>query len=84
MDTRFNRLYILKIKDGELPRLKQICVDYGIADNGALEKAVPFHRIWGISPNGLLYLSYGMAEKGFDFDSLDELENYLDSFLTKN
>ena len=84
MDTRFTRLYILKIDDGEIPRLKQICEDYNIADNGAFDKAASFHRIWGICPSGLLYLSFGMAEKGFDFNSLDELEQYLETFIVKN
>lgn len=84
MDSRFDRLYILKIGAGEIPKLKQLCEDYNIFDNGAFENAVDFHRIWGIGPNGLLYLSYGMAQKGFDFDSLDELESYLEKFVTKN
>ena len=83
-DNRFNRLYILKIGQGETPRLKQTCEDYGIADNGAFGKAVDFHRIWGINTNGLIYLSYGMAQKGFDFNSIDELEEYLEKFIIKN
>ena len=84
MDQRFNRLYILKINDGEIPRLKQICEDYNISDNGTIDKAASFHRIWGLSPDGLIYLSFGMAEKGFDFNSLDELVEYLETFVIKN
>ena len=84
MDSRFDRLYILKIGDGEIPKLKQLCEEYNINDNGAFERAVDFHRIWGIGPDGLIYLSYGMAEKGFDFNSLEELENHLNKFLILN
>lgn len=84
MDERFDKLYILKIGDGEIPRLQQVCDDYGIADNGTFEGAADFHRIWGLGPNGLIYLSYGMAQKGFDFNSLDELEDYLSKFVVKN
>ncbi len=84
MDSRFNKIFILKIEEGQIPQLKQLCEDYNIVDNGAFENAADFHKIWGIGPNGLLYLSYGMAQKDFDFDSLDELENYLEKFVTKN
>ena len=83
-DNRFNRIFILKIGEGQIPKLKQICEDYDINDNNTFEAARDFHRIWGIGPNGLIYLSYGMAEKGFDFNSLDELEEYLQSFIVNN
>ena len=83
-DKRFNRIFILKIEEGQIPQLKQLCEDYNIADNGTFENAADFHRIWGIGPNGLIYLSYGMAQKGFDFNSLDELEDYLEKFVIKN
>ena len=84
MDERFDRLYILKIGDGEIPRLQQVCDDYGIADNGTFEGATDFHRILGLCPNGLIYLSSGMAQKGFDFNSIDELIEFLDKFPSKN
>jgi len=84
MDSRFNRIFILKIEDGQIPQLKQLCEDYNIVDNGTFENAADFHRIWGIGPNGLIYLSYGMAQKGFDFNSLSELEEYLEKFIIKN
>lgn len=32
----------------------------------------------------LIYLSYGMTQRGFDFNSIDELEEYLDRFEIKN
>lgn len=83
MDNRFKRLYILKIKDGEIPKLKQVCEDYHIAHNGVFEGAQKFHIIWGINENGLIYLSHVMALNGIDFNSLDELINYLDSFIPK-
>ncbi len=84
MDKRFERLHILKIQDGEIPLLRKLCEQYGIEDNGTLDQAVSFHRIWGIGPDGLVYLSFGMAEKGFDFNSLEELEDYLISFESIN
>ena len=84
MDFRFDRLYILKIGDGEIPLLKQLCLDYEIEDNGTFENATDFHRIWGLGPDGLVYLSYGMAQRGFDFNSLDELREFLDKFPSKN
>ncbi len=83
MDKRFDRLYILKINDGEIKRLQQLCEDYNISDNGVFDSAAPFHRIWGFNENGLIYLSYGMAQYGFDFNSIDELEDYLDGFAIK-
>jgi len=84
MDYRFNRLHILKIEENELDRLKQVCIEYNIEDNGLIEKAVSFHRIWGINEQGLIYLSYGMAQRGFDFNSIEELETYLEKYETKN
>ena len=79
-DKRFNRIFILKIEEGQIPQLKQLCEDYNIADNNAFDNAADFHRIWGIGPNGLIYLSYGMAQKGFDFNYLDELEQHLQKY----
>ena len=84
MDRRFDRLYILKINDGEIDRLRQLCEDHHISENGVFESAASFHRIWGFNENGLIYLSYGMAQYGFDFNSIDELEDYLDGFVIKN
>lgn len=84
MDSRFRKIYIFKIEEGQIPQLQQLCEDYNIADNRTFENAANFHRIWGVGPNGLIYLSYGMAQRGFDFDSLDELENYLEKFVVKN
>ena len=83
-DNRFDRLFVLKIEEGDIPKLKQLCEDYGICDNESFEGAASFHRIWGIGPAGLVYLSYSMVQKGFDFNSLAELEKYLDSFEIKN
>lgn len=84
MDERFEKVYILKIKEGENSRLQNVCDEYGISDNGAFENAADFHRIWGIGPNGLIYLSYGMAQKGFDFNSIEELIEYLEKYPSKN
>ena len=83
-DPRFSKIYILKIEEGEIDRLRRVCEDYRISDNGAFENAASFHRIWGIDENGLIYLSYGMAQRGFDFNSIDELEDYLSKYECKN
>ena len=48
-DPRFDKLYILKIEDGEIDRLRRVCEDYRISDNGAFENAASFHRIWGFA-----------------------------------
>ena len=52
MDSRFDRLYILKIEEGEVDRLRQVCEDYRINTNGIFENATKFHRIWGINNGG--------------------------------
>ena len=82
MDQRFNRLYILRVKEGELNRLKQICEDYLINDNGIFEYASDKHVIYGINEYGLIYLSHVMATKGIDFNSLDELIRYCEQFAS--
>lgn len=84
MDKRFDRLYILKIKQGQIPELKQICEDYQIRHNNVFEGATKFHLIYGINGNGLIYLSQVMALRGIDFNSLEEFENYLSQFVEKN
>lgn len=80
MDQRFNRLYILRVKGGELNHLKQICEDYLINDNGIFEYASNKHVIYGINEDGLIYLSQVMATRGIDFNSLDELVEYCEQF----
>ena len=76
-DNRFDRMYVLKIEDGQIPELKQFCEEYQIQDNNLFEHAASFHRIWGLCPIGLVYLSYTMALSGIDFNSLDELRKFL-------
>ena len=76
-DKRFNKMYVLKIEDGQIPALKQLCEEFGIADNNVFEHAASFHRIWGICPIGIVYLSHTMALQGIDFESLEELRDFL-------
>lgn len=83
MDQRFNRLYILRVKEGELNHLKQICEDYLINDNGIFEYASDKHVIYGINEDGLIYLSQVMATRGIDFNSLDELVGYCEQFNSR-
>ena len=85
MDTRFDRVYLLKTKDGEIDKLKQLCIDYHINDNDIFDKAASFHFAWGIGPEGLIYISpTTFLYHKIDFNSLDELEEYLDKFEIKN
>lgn len=47
-DPRFDRLYILKIRDGEIDRLKQVCEDYHISTMEHL-KMPPVSIGYGVS-----------------------------------
>lgn len=84
-DKRFTRLYILKTNEGENLALQEICEEYGIQTNGVFENAANFHRAWGFTENGLVYLSHTMfINNKIDFNSLNELVDYLDDFVVKN
>lgn len=85
MDTRFDRVYFLKTKPGEINKVKQLCSDYDINDNDIFETAKEFHFAWGIGPEGLVYISPTtfLSHKP-DFNSTEELEDYLDKFITTN
>ena len=85
MDKRFDRLYILKSKNGELKRVQELCKDYRINDNDIFSYAKKFHIAWGFEPEGLVYLSPTtfLIHKP-DFYSIEELEIYLDKFEEKN
>ncbi|MCR4910981.1 MAG: hypothetical protein K5925_00425 [Bacilli bacterium] len=85
MDSRFDKVYLLKTKDGELERVKQLCIDYKIKDNGVFEKAASFHFAWAFGPDGIIYISPTtfLIHKP-DFNSIEELEEYLDKFVVKN
>ena len=84
-DSRFKRLYVLKTKEGEIEKLKQICEDYEIETNEVCKNAASFHRAWGFTGCGLVYLSHTMfLYNKIDFNSLEELEKYRDQFLELN
>lgn len=85
MDERFNRVYFLKTESGELEKVKQLCEDYNINDNGAFDNAAPFHFAWGFGPEGIIYISPTtfLSHKP-DFNSVEELESFLDNFSIKN
>jgi len=85
MDSRFDRVYFLKTKSGDLEKVKQLCEDYQINDNGAFENAADFHFAWGFGPNGIIYISPTtfLTHKP-DFNSIEELETFLDKFIIKN
>lgn len=85
MDDRFERIYLLKTKDGDIERLKKICEDYHIQDNGTFDMAAPFHFAWAFGPDGMIYISPTtfLVHKP-DFNSIEEFEEYLDKFVAKN
>ena len=85
MDLRFDRVYFLKTQPGEIERVKQLCEDYHISDNGVFEKAAGFHFAWGFGPDGIVYISPTtfLVHKP-DFNSIEELEEFLDRHKTKN
>ena len=85
MDTRFDKIYILKTEPGEIDRVKRLCIDYNIENNGCFDNAADFHFAWGISPYGLIYLSPStFAIHKPDFNSIEELEEFLDKFKPAN
>ena len=85
MDYRFERIYFLKTKSGELAKVKQLCKDYHIYENGTFESVKKFHFAWGIGPYGIICLSPTtfLTHKP-DFNSIEELEAFLDRFEIKN
>lgn len=85
MDPRFDRVYFLKAEHDSLERVKQLCIDYRIIDNGVFENAVDFHVAWGFGPDGIIYISPTtfLTHKP-DFNSIDEFEAFLDKFEIKN
>ncbi|MBQ6730734.1 MAG: hypothetical protein IJR08_02380 [Bacilli bacterium] len=84
MDSRFDRVYLLKAKSGEIDRVKQLCEDYRINDNGIFENAADFHFAWGFGPDGLIYISPStFAMRKPDFNSIEQLEEFLDQFNDK-
>ena len=84
---RFDRVYILKSPPNSIQRLKELCRNFDINDNGILDEAQDFHIAWGFGPNGLIYLSStNFLYCDIDFYSIEELEEYLKQFQrrTKN
>ena len=82
MDSRFDRIYLLKTKSGELEKVKKLCDDYHINDNGAFENAADFHFAWGFGPYGIIYISpTTFLTHDPDFNSIEELEEFLDKFV---
>lgn len=85
MDKRFDRVYILKSPPNSIKQLKELCHNFDINDNGVLDEAQDFHIAWGIGPTGLIYLSpTNFLYCNIDFNSIEELEEYLDHFVIKN
>ena len=79
MPLKIDRVYIIKTKPGDIERMKQLCLDYDINDNGVFEHAASFHFAWGLSPDGLIYLSpTTFLYQKPDFNSIEEFEAFLD------
>lgn len=78
-DSRFdNKVYFLKTKPGEMERLKEICREYNIQDNGVFKEAASFHFAWGITKEGLFYISpTNFIYRKPDFNSIEEFEDFL-------
>lgn len=87
MDTRFDRVYLLLLRsdDHNVEKMEALCSDYNISDNGVFKTATKWHFAWGIGPMGLIYLSpITFLNQKPDFKSIDELEDFLDKFMTEN
>ena len=84
MSIKLERMYYIKTNAGDLPKMRQICIDFDINDNGVFEQAQPFHFAWGLSPCGLIYLSpTTFLIHQPDFNSVEELEEFLSRLLFK-
>ena len=82
MDGRFDRVYLFK---DELNKVKQLCEDYHINDNGIFEHAANFHISWGIGPEGLIYISpTSFLSHKPDFNNVEEVMDFLDNFNNFN
>lgn len=85
MDKRFDRVYILKSLPNSIERLKDLCRNFDIKDNGVLDETQDFHIAWGIGPNGLIHLSpTNFLYYDIDFFSIEEVEEYLKQFVNKS
>lgn len=58
LDHRFDRVYILKFPPNSIERLKGLCRNFDINDNGELDEAKDIHIAWGFGPTGLIYLAH--------------------------
>ncbi len=85
MDKRLDRIYILKSPPNSVERLKELCRNFDINDNGILDKAQDSHIAWGIGPKGLIQLSpTNFLYYDIDFYSIEEVEGYLKHFIDKS
>lgn len=85
MDRRFDRLYILKSPPNSIERLKELCRNFDINDNGVLDDVQDFHIAWGFGPTGLIYLSpTNFLYCDIDFYSIEEVKEYLKQFIDKS
>ena len=79
MPLKIDRVYYIKTQAGDLERIKQLCIDYDIQDNGVFDNAASFHFAWGLGPDGLIYLSpTTFLYQKPDFNSVEELEAFLE------
>lgn len=82
MDERFDKVYLLKAEPNTLEQIKQICIDYGICDNGVFENAANFHFSWGFGPNGIIYISpTTFLYREPDFNSIKDFIDFLNKRL---
>lgn len=89
MDNRFDRVYFIYLKykdsDSNLERMKKFCEEYNIIDNGIFLKATCWHFAYAIGPDGLIYISpTTFLNHKPDFNSIEEMEAFLDKFTVVN
>lgn len=78
MRIQIDKVYLIMTRSGELERMRRLCLDYGIQDNGVFDRAADFHFAWGLGPDGMIYLSpTTFIYRKPDFNSIEEFEDFL-------
>ena len=78
----FTHNCVLRIKEGEVKALEELCDYYEIAKNDSFKRAINSDIYWQIGPRGIFRPSpLLMLNKTIDFYSLKELILYLIKFI---
>ena len=82
MNKKLDRVYYIEIRPNQMDKMKELCIEYGIPDNGAFTNAPSYHFMWGIGPEGLIFFTLSeFLSKPTDFKSIEELEEFLEKEL---